>query len=137
MQNLPMPLPLVDLDRIMAEERAGYKAHLESVTSLLRDTERERQLLQQQLDVLKKLVATQDARASKTKSSNLSASRSSSMPISNTSDSQSSLGEAPICHEYIKTVVLRYLETHDTSLLPVLRQVVVFALCSTTYFECN
>ena len=136
LHNLPRPLPLVDLDRVMAEERAGYRAHLESVTSLLHESEHERRLLHQQLKLLKELVAGQDvlvktSRNKQTLDAKLAVTV--ALPTSTVkAEDADALGIPPVSLEYIKTVVVRYIETHDTSLLPVLREVLFSACLPTT-----
>ena len=134
LHDMPMPLPLVDLDRVMREERTGYHAHLDSMVGLLRESERERELLHQQLALIKELLARQDASAIVygRQAKECSTAKSSAAPASSSEDSIGiSYGDgtnyarqdASVNFEYIKTVIIRYLETDDSSLLPVLQEV--------------
>ena len=132
LRDLPRPLPLVDLERAMAEERAGHRAHMESMMEKLRESERERELVHLQMAVLKEQLLLQAAVARRAlgPASNggedclqEDASGAASDGVTSSASSNWASSGATARLEYAKNVMVRYLETHDQSLLPALREV--------------
>jgi trimeric autotransporter adhesin len=125
LRDLPRPLPLLDLDRAMSDERAGHRVRLEALAERLRESERERELVHLQLAHLKELLAMQAAaarRAGRADPADPATSAAAGPAGAELSDAERAVA-ATARLEYAKAVVVRFLETRDVTLLPALREV--------------